>query len=80
MEANMCLAVPVRVVSVHGTRARVELSGNVREADLSLVDGARIGDWVLVHAGFAIEKLTPEEAEQTLRLLGQIEDPARVGE
>lgn len=70
----MCLAVPVEVLSISGDRAQVGLSGNVREADMSLVDAVQVGDWVLVHAGFAIEKLSREEAEQTLRLLSQIEE------
>ena len=63
----MCLAIPARVLEVDGMRAHVELSGNVLEADLSLVEGAEVGDWVLVHAGFAIEKLDPDDAEETLR-------------
>lgn len=67
----MCLAVPVQVTEVSGTRAKVALSGNVREADLSLVGGASVGDWVLLHAGFAIEKLSPEEAAETLALFEQ---------
>ncbi len=75
----MCLAVPVQVMDVDGTRARVALSGNVREADVSLVDDVAAGDWVLIHAGFAIEKLTPEEAEETLRLFGQFEEASNAG-
>ena len=70
----MCLAVPVQVLSVEGTRAKVALSGNVRDADLSLVEEAGVGDWVLMHAGFAIERLTAEDAAETLRLIGQIEE------
>jgi len=69
----MCLAIPSRIVSVNGVRAKVELAGNVREADLSLVAGASVGDWVLVHAGFAIETITEEAAHETLELLGNLE-------
>ena len=69
----MCLAVPVQVLSIEGTRAKVALSGNVHDADLSLVEEAGVGDWVLMHAGFAIERLTAEDAAETLRLIGQIE-------
>lgn len=68
----MCVAVPVQVVEVSGTRAKVALAGNRREADVSLVADVSPGDWVLLHAGFAIEKLSEEEARETLGLLGQI--------
>ena len=74
MEKTMCLAVPQEVISIAGDRAEVALSGNVREADITLVDDVNVGDWVLVHAGFAIEKLTREEAEETLRLFSQVEE------
>ncbi len=72
-ENGMCLAIPSQVVEVAGNRAKVEVSGNTIEADLSLVEGAGVGDWVLVHAGFAIEKLEPEDARETLRLFQEIE-------
>ena len=74
MEKIMCLAVPQEVITITGDRAEVALSGNVREADITLVDDVNVGDWVLVHAGFAIEKLTREEAEETLRLFSQVEE------
>jgi hydrogenase expression/formation protein HypC len=69
----MCLAVPAQICEISGSRARVSLSGNVREADLSLLEEANIGDWVLVHAGFAIERLSPDDAEETLRLIMQLQ-------
>jgi hydrogenase expression/formation protein HypC len=65
----MCLAVPVQVVTVEGDDATVALEGNTRTANLSLVDDAAVGDWVLLHAGFAIEKISPEEAQETIGLL-----------
>lgn len=67
----MCLAIPSKILEINGTRARVDLEGNVLEADISLIEEPEAGDWVLVHAGFAIEKLTSEEAEETLGLLMQ---------
>ena len=70
----MCLAVPVQVVSVEGDEATVALEGNTRTANLSLVDGVGLGDWVLLHAGFAIEKVSPEEAQETLGLLREAGD------
>ena len=65
----MCLAVPVKVVSVEGTEAVVDAGGNRIRADLSLVDDVHPGDYVILHAGFAIQKYDPEEAEETLRLM-----------
>ena len=73
----MCLAIPARIVEVAGSSARVSLEGNVREADLSLVEDAGVGDWVLVHAGFAIEKLSPDDAKETLSLIMQMQEDAR---
>jgi hydrogenase expression/formation protein HypC len=64
----MCLAIPGQIREIDGVRARVEMQGNFITADLSLVDDPVPGDWVLVHAGFAIEKLDPEEARETLAL------------
>lgn len=50
----------------------MELEGNEREVDLSFIEDPRAGDWVLVHAGFAIEKMDAEEAEETLRMLAEM--------
>jgi len=66
----MCLAVPVRVVDVEGTRATVEFAGNRRAASLMLVPEVKVGDWVLLHAGFAITVLAEDDARESLRLLG----------
>ncbi|MEM2341441.1 MAG: HypC/HybG/HupF family hydrogenase formation chaperone [Candidatus Bathyarchaeia archaeon] len=68
----MCLAVPARVVEVNGDLARVDFGGGViREVNVSLVD-AKVGDYVLVHAGYAIQVLDEEEAEETLALWKEI--------
>jgi hydrogenase expression/formation protein HypC len=66
----MCLAVPVKVVSVEEGEAIVDAgAGNLVRTDLSLVEDVQPGDYVLLHAGFAIQKYDPSEAEETLRLL-----------
>jgi hydrogenase expression/formation protein HypC len=70
----MCLAVPAKVLEVNGSAARVEVGGNIREANLSLVEGAKPGDYVMLHAGFAIAKYEPEEALRTLELLKELAD------
>ena len=64
----MCLAVPMQVVEVEGDQATVALEGNSRTADLSLVGETSVGEWVLLHAGFAIEKISADEAQEALEL------------
>jgi hydrogenase expression/formation protein HypC len=75
----MCLAIPGRIVSLDGKKAVVSVGGATREASVLLLDGAAEGDWVLLHAGFAIERLDPDEAERTLALFRELADadPAR---
>ena len=65
----MCLAVPAKVICMDGPTARVEIEGNTREANVSLLDDVAVGDYVMLHAGFAISKYDPEEAQKTLELL-----------
>jgi hydrogenase expression/formation protein HypC len=69
----MCLAIPGRVVSVEGTSARVDFGGIQRKISLDLVPEATVGDYVLAHAGFAIQLLSLADAEETLDLLAQME-------
>ncbi len=68
----MCLAVPGKVCAVDGSTATVDYGqGTTREADVSLVD-AEVGDYVIVHAGFAIQILDEREAEETLQLFREM--------
>lgn len=67
----MCLAVPAQVLSVDGCRAQVDILGNRRGVDVTLVDAAA-GDWVLVHAGVAIQVLDEREAAATLAALREV--------
>lgn len=64
----MCWAIPVQIDAIEEDMARVELSGTTREVGLQLLDNPQTGDWVLVHAGFAIQKLDEEEARERLEL------------
>ncbi|MHB1414910.1 MAG: HypC/HybG/HupF family hydrogenase formation chaperone [Chloroflexota bacterium] len=69
----MCLAVPARVISIDPNRlAIVDLSGVTREVSLALVPDAGVDDYVIIHAGYAIEKLDEREAKETLDLLTQL--------
>ena len=68
----MCLAVPMRVVTIDGEMAICEIDGVRREASLMMVDGVVVNDYVLIHAGFAIERLDEAEAEETLRQMREV--------
>ena len=68
----MCLGIPMRIISVEGDCAKVEAGGVSRKASLQLVDDASPGDYVIVHAGFAIEKIDEEEAKRTIELIEEI--------
>ncbi len=65
----MCLAVPMKLVSREELKGVVELSGMRREISLMLLPEAQVGDYVLVHAGYAIAQVDEREAEETLELL-----------
>ncbi len=68
----MCLAIPVRVTELlDGDMARVTLDGVKKEISLALVDDVKPGDYVILHVGYALNKIDPEEAEKTLALLAE---------
>ena len=69
----MCLAIPMKITSVEGDTARVSLEGLEKEIDVRFLEDPRPGDYVIVHAGFAIDKLDEEEAKKTLNLFKEIE-------
>jgi hydrogenase expression/formation protein HypC len=65
----MCLAIPVRVVELLADdSAIVDLGGIRKQISLALVDGVQLGDYVILHVGYALARLDPEEAERTLAL------------
>lgn len=68
----MCLAVPAKVVTMEGSIAKVDMMGNERVICLDLVPEAKLGDYVLVHAGFAIEIIEESLAHETEELWGEI--------
>ena len=70
----MCLALPVKVVEVGpGDSAVVDLGGVRKEIWLALLDGVQVGDYVILHVGYALSRLDPEEAEKTLALFSELE-------
>ncbi len=69
----MCVGVPMQVVSIDGSDAVAEIDGVRRQASLMLMaDEVRVGDFVIVHAGFAIARLDEDEAQQTLAMMREV--------
>jgi hydrogenase expression/formation protein HypC len=70
----MCLAIPVKLVEIKDHIGVVDIGGLKKECRLDLLPDAKIGDYVLLHAGFAIQKLDTQSAEETLKLFEEISD------
>ena len=70
----MCLAIPMRVESIDGESAVVDAAGTRKTVHIGLVDDVAVGDYLLVHAGYAIAHVDEEEAARTLDLLKQLSD------
>lgn len=68
----MCLAIPARIIERQDLMATVEISGVTREVSLMLLPDAQVGEYVLIHAGFAIQTVDEEEARRTLDLLKEL--------
>lgn len=70
----MCLAMPARIAELlDEDQAIVEMDGVRKEISIALIDEARVGDYVIVHVGYALSKLDPEEAAKTLALFAQMQ-------
>jgi len=69
----MCLAVPGKVVEINGTKASVSFNGIKRTVDISLLDSCSIGEYILVHVGFAIQKVDEKTARENYRLLSEMD-------
>jgi hydrogenase expression/formation protein HypC len=69
----MCLAIPAKLVEIRDADTGVvDLSGVRKEVSLALVDGVAVGDYVIVHVGYALQKLDAEEAAKTLQLFAEL--------
>ena len=73
----MCLAIPALIKSIEDKEADVEIGGITRRISLWLTPEAKVGDYVLLHTGYAINVLDQEEAEETLKLLEEIAEAAK---
>jgi len=75
----MCLGVPAKVIKIYDNgEGQVEYKGVKVKVNLMLLDDVKIGDWVIVHAGFAISKMHPEDAEQTLKIIESFENEEKI--
>lgn len=70
----MCLSIPAKVISVEGEMAIVSVGGTEYEASLQLLDNVNPGDYILLHTGFAIQKISEEEAIETLKVFKDFDD------
>lgn len=70
----MCLSIPAKIVSINGSMAEVSAGGTIFKAGLQIVEDVKVGDYILLHAGFAIQKISEEDAAETLKLLKEMED------
>jgi hydrogenase expression/formation protein HypC len=68
----MCLAIPAKVISIREQLATVDILGNQTTADISILEDVKVGDYLLVHAGFAIQKYDPREGEENLQLVKEL--------
>ena len=72
----MCLGVPMKIITVDGDTVLAEVDGVQKEASIMLLEeGVGVGDYIIVHAGFAISRLNEEYAQETLRLMREIFTP-----
>jgi hydrogenase expression/formation protein HypC len=70
----MCLAIPALITKIDGQQAEVDIEGVSREVSLQLTPEAKVGDYVLLHTGYAISIIDATEAEETLQLLRQLSE------
>ncbi|MDH5807219.1 MAG: HypC/HybG/HupF family hydrogenase formation chaperone [Candidatus Methanomethylicaceae archaeon] len=68
----MCLAIPAKIIKIIGEKAEVDIGGVIRETSIALVKNVKEGDYVLIHTGYAIAKISKEEAEELLNIWKEI--------
>lgn len=68
----MCLSIPAKVISIEGSLAIVSVGGAEYESSIMLLEDVKVGDYVLIHTGFAIQKLNESEAQETFKLFDEL--------
>lgn len=69
----MCLAIPMKIIEIHGKTAIVEADNHAHEVNLALIKNPEIGDYILAHGNIAIHKISPEEAEKILKMIDSLD-------
>lgn len=72
----MCLAIPGKIVSIEGDQANIDFGGALKTANISMVE-ANVGQWAVIHAGFAIEIMDEDEAQETIQLWNDFIDSGK---
>ncbi len=73
----MCLSIPARILSIDGNTASASVGGAIVQTSLHLVDDVQPGDYVLIHTGFALQKISEKEALETIRIIEELQhDPS----
>ncbi len=70
----MCLSIPAKIIDIHGSMAQVSIGGTILNADIQMLESVKAGDYILLHAGFAIQKISEEEAMESFRMLREMDE------
>jgi hydrogenase assembly chaperone HypC/HupF len=73
----MCLAIPGKIINITGDIGEIDFGGVIRRANITMVE-AKVGDWAVIHAGFAIEIMNEEEAQETIQLWNEVLESDKV--
>lgn len=71
----MCLAVPAKILEIKDNKAKASVQGAIVEADLSLIENPRVGEYILIHTGIALEKIDQEKAKEDLEIIAEFTIP-----
>jgi len=74
----MCLSIPAKILSIEGDMANTSVGGTIVRTSLQLLDEVDVGDYVLVHTGFALQKISEEEALETIRIIKELDSEGDV--
>ena len=72
----MCLAIPLRITEIQGKEAMAELEGLKQKIRIDFIKDLKVGDYVIVHAGFALERLDEEQAKENMEIIKEVTDAA----